>query len=379
MPEFIKMPKLGMTMERGIITHWYKKEGDMVKDGEIIVEVMTDKANMDVESPVGGSVYKLLINEGEEVNVGTDIAIIKLKNESEDDIAKINSSSQVKKEDKEKSEEQKKEPSILRKKEMDNNGLLATPYAKYMAAKKGIDLKELYKDKKEIITEKLLPTGKKLSPIQKIMADKMVQSSKIPQFTLYYDFEVETLLLLNNRYKEKGYNSNIIPIFAKSMSLAMKKFPIFGYTFDGTELINSNHKNIGIAVQTDRGLIVPVLKNIDSTNIETLFMSYDALIQKTKNNKLTPQDMEGAGMTISNLGMFGTKQFKALVIPGQIGIIAMGVIQEGIKIVNGGIFVKKIMNVSISCDHRVIEGAIAAQFMQYLKEIIENESEENLT
>lgn len=379
MPEFIKMPKLGMTMERGIITHWYKKEGDMVKDGEIIVEVMTDKANMDVESPVGGSVYKLLINEGEEVNVGTDIAIIKLKNESEDDIAKINSSSQVKKEDKEKSEEQKKEPSILRKKEMDNNGLLATPYAKYMAAKKGIDLKELYKDKKEIITEKLLPTGKKLSPIQKIMADKMVQSSKIPQFTLYYDFEVETLLLLNNRYKEKGYNSNIIPIFAKSMSLAMKKFPIFGYTFDGTELINSNHKNIGIAVQTDRGLIVPVLKNIDSTNIETLFMSYDALIQKTKNNKLTPQDMEGAAMTISNLGMFGTKQFKALVIPGQIGIIAMGVIQEGIKIVNGGIFVKKIMNVSISCDHRVIEGAIAAQFMQYLKEIIENESEENLT
>ncbi len=375
MPEIIEMPKLGMTMEEGLITEWHKKEGEKVEEGETLLEIMTDKTNMEIESPVSGILYKILAKEGEEKKVGEPIAIIKLPGEKEEDIEISTQKEVISEKGSEKIEEKEKKPPM---EEVDADGIPATPYAKYIAKKKGIDLEELYQEKKRIITgEMVLSSGPKgLSPIQKAMAQRMGESARIPQFTLYYKFDMENVLLLNEKLKDKGYNSTITTIFLKLMAYAMEKYPLFNSTFNGEEVIFSSSKNIGIAVQTEKGLLVPVMKDIDNLDMEKLIDEYKKLIERAKNGVLTLSDTQGATITLSNLGMFGVSFFKALLIPGQMAILAFGAIEDNIKIEEKGILIRKIANISITCDHRVIDGAYAARFMQYLKELTEKSPEE---
>jgi len=382
MPELVEMPKLGMTMETGIITKWYKKEGDPIHEGEALVEIMTDKANMDVESPATGSVYKILVKEGEEVEVGKVIAIIKLPTDSTEELARISTSTEKRKKPEAESV-QKKVTKEAEERIIAINETLATPLAKYIANKEGIDLKEVPPNKYRVVTAESLDkikvsSGKEIlySPIQKAMAARMTESGKIPQFTLYYDIDAENLVNLNNHLKEEGYKSSITPIFAKVLASVMDSFPIFCSNFDGEKIVKNTHKNIGIAVQTERGLIVPVLKDIDSLSTEELFTKFNILLQNAKNVKLTLTDMEGGTITISNLGMFGVSHFKALLIPEQTAIIAISAIQEKPVVIKNGIFIRKVMNVSISCDHRIVDGATAAKFMQSLKKILETKLEE---
>lgn len=383
MPELVEMPKLGMTMEKGTITKWYKKEGDSVNKDEPLLEVLTDKANMDVESQVTGIVYKILVREGEEVEVGRVIAIIKLPADSEEELSKVSASIEQNKEQPALESMQKDVIKEADKKNITTDETLATPLAKYIANKKGINLKEVPPNKYGIVTKESLNKIEAISdkeivysPTQKAMAAKMVESAKIPQFTLYYDVDTENLINSNNRFKEKGYKASITPIFVKILANVMDSFPIFCSTFDGEKIIKSIHKNIGIAVQTERGLVVPVLKDVDSLSVEELFIKFNTLVQKTKDGKLTLKDLEGGTITISNLGMFGVSHFNALLIPGQTAIIAISEIQEKPVVIGSGISIRKMMNVSISCDHRIVDGATAATFMQSLKKLIETGTED---
>lgn len=382
MPELVEMPKLGMTMEKGIITKWYKKEGDSVKKDEPLLEVLTDKANMDVESPAEGVVYKILVQEGKEVEIGTVVAIIKLPSDSEEDLSKVIESIE-KNEGKPVSDSLQKDVVKEAKKNTTRDETLATPLAKYIANKKGINLKEVSPNKYGIITAESLGKVEATSdreivysPIQKAMAARMVESAKIPQFTLYYDIDAENLINLNNYFKNQGYKTSITPIFAKILAHAMDLFPIFSSNFDGEKVTKSIYKNIGIAVQTDKGLVVPVLKDVDSLNAEELFTKFNTLVQKAKDGKLALVDLEEGTITISNLGMFGVSHFNALLIPGQTAIIAISAIQEKPVVIENGIFIRKMMNVSISCDHRIVDGATAAEFMQSLKKLIETGTED---
>ncbi len=382
MPELVEMPKLGMTMETGIITKWYKKEGDSVCEGEALVEVMTDKANMDVESPATGSVYRIFVREGEEVEVGKVIAIIELPTDSREELTKIS----ISKEKRKKSEIEPTKKEIAKEtkeRTITTTGILATPLAKYIAGKKGINLRKVPQNKYGVVTEKSLDKIKvtsgeeiSLSPMQKAMAARMTESGKIPQFTLYYDIDAENLVNLNNHLKEKGYKSSITPIFVKILASVMDSFPIFSSNFDGGKIVRSMHKNIGIAVQTEKGLIVPVVKDVDSLSMGELFTKFNMLLQNARDGKLTLSDMEGGTITISNLGMFGVSHFKALLVPGQTAIVAISAIQEKPVVIKNNILVRKVMNVSISCDHRIIDGTTAAKFMQSLRKILETKLEE---
>ncbi len=370
MPEIVEMPKLGMTMESGTIISWLKKEGDRIEEGEGLLEVMTDKTNIEIESPVRGIVYKLLADEGEEKKVGEPIAIIQLEGEKEENIIPL-----LDKKEKdgapsfEKKEEKRKE----------TKSSLATPYARYLSKKRGIDIKDISSGDK-IITGELILSLKTttISPIQKAMSKRMEESAKIPQFTLFYEFDMENILALNKNLKEKGYNSSLTPIFLKVVSQIMEKYPLFNSLYIENDIIPVTNKNIGIAVQTERGLLVPVLKNIENLKEEELFNKYNVLIQKAKSGELDITDTEGGTITISNLGMYGVKSFRALLVPGQMAILAIGKIDDSIKIVGRDILIRKMANISISCDHRVIEGAYAAKFMESLKEAIENITEETI-
>jgi len=207
--------------------------------------------------------------------------------------------------------------------------------------------------------------------MQKVMAEKMTESGKIPQFTLYYDIGADNLINLNNQFKKENLKSSITPILIKILALVMDSFPIFCLNFDGEKIIRSAHKNIGIAVQTKKGLVVPVIKDVDSLSTKELFTKFNMFIQNAKDEKITLSDMEEGTITISNLGMFGVSYFRPLLIPGQTAIIAISTIQEKLILINSGIFIRKMMNIAISCDHRIVDGVTAAQFMQSLKETIE--------
>jgi pyruvate dehydrogenase E2 component (dihydrolipoamide acetyltransferase) len=377
MPELVEMPKLGMTMEVGTIVKWYKKEDDFINEGEPLIEVITDKVVMDVESPATGIVYKIFAKEGEEIEVGKVIAVIKLTTDSKEELAKFNTAKERKKELG--TEVEKEVTKKTKKKNIGTTEVPTTPFARYIASKERIDLEKAPRNTHGIVTGESINKIKIASdkeeipflPMQKVMAKRMTESVKIPQFTLYYDIGADNLINLNNQFKKENLKSSISPILIKILAQVMDSFPIFCSNFDGEKIIRSTHKNIGIAVQTKKGLIVPVIKDVDSLSTKKLFTKFNVLTQNAKDGKLTLSDMDEGTITISNLGMFGVSYFKALLVPGQTAIIAISAIQEKLVIINSGIFIRKMMNIAISCDHRVVDGVTAAQFMQSLKETIE--------
>jgi pyruvate dehydrogenase E2 component (dihydrolipoamide acetyltransferase) len=376
MPEEIIMPKLGMTMESGVITKWYKKEGESVEEGVPVVEIMTDKANMDVEAQVSGILIKILAKEGEEVPVGKPIGIIKTPSDTDQDIEKI--LEKYKKITPDISGENLKEK--ITKPEIgipEGEYTPATPLAKKIAKENRINIKDIGKGK--AITSKDLikreRTKIELTQTTNIMAQKMEESNRIPQFTLYYDIDAEGLIDINTKLKEKGMNASITAIIIKILASLLNDFPIFNSYFENGELFTREEKNIGVAVSTDKGLLVPILKNADKLNLPELFNTFNALIVKAREGKLSLSDIEGGSMTVSNLGMFGVDSFRALVVPKQSAIIAISAAKEKPVVIDKGIFVKKMMNVSISCDHRFIDGATAAEFMKVFKEFVEKDIE----
>ena len=376
MPEEIIMPKLGMTMESGIITKWYKKKGESVEEGVPVVEIMTDKANMDVEAQVSGILVKILAKEGEEIPVGEPIGIIKTPSDTDQDIEKI--LEKYKKRTPDISGENLKEK--IKKNETgvpEEEYTPATPLAKKIAKENRINIKDIGKGK--AITSKDLIKREKtkieLTQTMNVMAQKMEESNRIPQFTLYYDIDVEGLIDINTKLKEKGLNASIMAIIIKILAGLFDNFPIFNSYFENGKLLTRQEKNIGVAVTTDKGLLVPIIKNADKLNLPELFNTFNALIVKAREGKLSLSDIEGGSVTVSNLGMFGVDSFRALVVPKQSAIIAISAAKEKPVVIDKGIFVKKMMNVSISCDHRFIDGATAAKFMKVFKEFIEKNIE----
>lgn len=379
MPEILYMPKLGMTMEKGTITSWYAKEGDSIGEAKPIVEVMTDKANMDVEAPASGVLYKILATEGEEVDVGKPIAIIRLATDTEEDLKKLeNEGLQKEKEPLFPTPQEESNTQEEKTVESSVNYVPATPLAKKIVREKNIDLKNTQKNEYGIVTEKsLYGTAEStkeeftLSPIQKAMAEKMIESSKIPQFTLYYEIIAEKIVEINAKLKSKGYNSSITPLLAKLIAQVLDLFPIFNTKFDGEKLILYKEKNIGVAVATQFGLFVPVIKGVDKLSLKDLFNNFSDFVSKANSNSLTLADLEGGTVAISNLGMYEVDAFTALLVPGQTAIFAVSAIKDKLIIENNSMFVKKVFNISISCDHRIIDGATASKLMQTIKKNIE--------
>lgn len=379
MPEKIIMPRMGMTMETGFVTKWYKKEGESVKAGEPIVEIMTDKANMDIEAESNGVIYKILVEEGNEVPVGNVIGIIKNEQDTEEDLKKIlkelsNGQQSNTLSEPEAAIEEKRPKSSLE--QSDENYKAATPYAKKLAKKYGINLKEMSSNKaitsKEIFEKSKYQTNAFSNPVQKAMAQRMTESAKIPQFTLYFNFRVSDLLKSLNDFKVNFPKVTLTAFIVKALSLAMEKFPVFKSQYENNTIKTSTHANIGVAVATENGLFVPALKDVESKSLPEVAGELALLRQKALNGTLDITDMSNASITVSNMGMFGVDMFRALLVPGQSAILAVSAIEDKVTVKNGGIFIEKVMNISISCDHRFVDGATAARFMNEIKSILEN-------
>ncbi|MDN5311774.1 MAG: hypothetical protein PWQ68_747 [Thermoanaerobacteraceae bacterium] len=435
MATVVKMPKLGTTMEEGTIIKWLKKEGEPVEKGEAYVEIQTDKVNLEDEAPESGILRKILVPEGAVVSVGKEIAIIAGVDEPLPEISEEkaketeNPASQNLKTGEEIKEQPKETEAVegkvkaspaakrvARENDVDlskvtptgpdgrivekdvlvfieNNKVKATPVARKIAEEQGIDLNKIQKAPGERITKQdLMPLEEQkqevpvtsgirqtipVTGMRKIIAERMAKS-KATAPHIYLTLEVDMTKAMELREKlipaiQNQYGSKLSynDILIKASAVAIKQNPIINSTFNDDEIIIKEDINIGLAVALENGLIVPVVRCADKKGLGEISRDTTQLIEKARTGKLLPDDYQGGTFTITNLGMYDIENFKAIINQPESAILAVGKIMKKPVVIDDQIVIRPMMNLTLSCDHRVIDGAQGARFLQRIKQILE--------
>jgi pyruvate dehydrogenase E2 component (dihydrolipoamide acetyltransferase) len=409
MAEIIKMPKLSDTMTEGVVAKWHKKIGDQVKEGDLIAEIETDKATMEFESFYNGTLLHVGVEEGKGAPVDTILAIVGNKGEDISALIANSAGSQALKEEAPKQSEIKPAnvsetkpnhtvPSSTSLVNSDGR-LKASPLAKAIATEKGIDLNRIKGsgDDGRIVkrdVENYAPsaaginaaiidqptfhgqsyTDTPISQMRKVIAKRLAESKfTAPHF--YLTMEVDMANAIDARKlinKEEDAKVSFNDLVIKACAVALKKHPIINSSWLGDKIRTNHQVNIGVAVAIEDGLVVPVIKNTDLKSIKAISAEVKSFARKAKEKKILPTDMEGNTFTISNLGMFGIDEFTAIINPPDACILAVGGIKEVPIVKNGQIVPGNLMKLTLSCDHRVVDGASGAAFLQTLKGYLEN-------
>ncbi len=422
------MPKMSDTMEEGVIAGWLKKVGEEVKSGDILAEVETDKATMELESYDDGFLLHVGVKDGESVPVDGILAIIGKKDENIDDVLKEISSKQNKTEDVEAKDEKEEEvaednpveENLVVKEEVEEevvkntedkieninidfsneiNRIKASPLAKKLAAEKGIDISmvkgsgdagrivkediENFKKNNSIKTEEVkLPKIHSeesyqeipVSQMRKTISKRLAESKfSAPHFYLTMEINMDNCIEGRNKINESSnIKISFNDIIIKASAVALRKHPMVNASFLTDKIRVNNHIHIGVAVAVDEGLLVPVIRFADNKSLSHISTEVRNLAGKAKDKELQPSDWEGNTFTISNLGMFGIDEFTAIINPNDSCILAVGGIKNTPIIKNGEIVPGNIMKVTLSCDHRIVDGATGSSFLKTLKELIED-------
>jgi len=426
MAEIIRMPKMSDTMEEGVIATWLKKVGDDVKSGDILAEVETDKATMELESYDDGTLLHIGVKDGDSVPVDGVIAIIGEKDENVKSILEeLNDNPSVDKEDI-KSNDIEEETDINKKNtetpvakvapeedevledssnntDLSDSRVKASPLAKKLADEKGIsllnikgsgdggriikqdienysDIKPLESDsKKQEITLPTIYSEESyeeipVSQMRKTISKRLAESKfSAPHFYLTMEINMDNCIDGRKKINETSeIKISFNDIILKACAVALRKHPMVNASFLTDKIRVNNHVHIGVAVAVDEGLLVPVIKFADNKSLSHISTEVKMLANKAKNKQLQPSEWEGNTFTISNLGMFGIDEFTAIINPNDSCILAVGGIKNTPIIKNGEIVPGNVMKVTLSCDHRIVDGALGASFLQTLKELIED-------
>ncbi|MEO9661894.1 MAG: 2-oxo acid dehydrogenase subunit E2 [Maribacter dokdonensis] len=411
--EIVKMPRLSDTMEEGTVASWLKKVGDDVEEGDILAEIETDKATMEFESFYNGKLLYIGIQEGESSPVDAVLAIIGPEGTDVDAVlnsksggSKKSAPAQDKKEEKSSGASEKKDEV---KPASDGARIFASPLAKKIAADKGIDLSTVSGsgDNGRIIKKDVenytpstsaapaakaenaissqpvsmaLPSGEegteevKNSNMRKAIA-KALGNSKFNAPHFYLTIEVDM-----DNAKASRAQINSLPdtkvsfndMVLKACAMALKKHPQVNTSWNGDTTKYHKHIHMGVAVAVDEGLVVPVVKHADLLGLTQIGSAVKDLAGKARNKKIAPSEMEGSTFTVSNLGMFGILEFTSIINQPNSAILSVGAIVEKPVVKNGAIVVGNTMKLTLACDHRTVDGAVGAQFLQTLKYFVEN-------
>ena len=420
MPTNILMPALSPTMETGTLSKWLVKEGDTVNAGDVIAEIETDKATMEVEAADEGKVGKIVIPEGtEEVAVNSVIAVLLGEGESASDIGDVSAPAPVAPKSEVKAPE-KPQPAPARSptqakaeapKPAASGGsrVFASPLARRLADQVGIPLSSvqgsgphgrIVKHDIEAAKEKGAPSKPaakeaapaaagapaaampldmpyeeiKLSSMRRTIAKRLEESKRtIPHFYLTVDVEIDKLLALRKQIKATSdeYNISVNDFIIKACAMALKKHPAANVQYAGDKLLQFKRADISVAVAIEGGLITPVIRGADSKSLNDISTEMRELAVKAREGKLKPEEFQGGSFSISNLGMFGIKHFDAVINPPQAGILAVGKGEQRAVVKNGALAIANVMTVTLSCDHRAIDGAVGAEFLQFVKGFLE--------
>jgi len=407
----VTMPRLSDTMEEGTVATWLKKVGDEVEEGDILAEIETDKATMEFESFQSGNLLHIGLEEGESAKVDSLLAIIGPKGTDVSGIAKNFKSegaepkkeapkAEVKKEAPKaetKKVEEKKEAPKASTSTSTSGRIFVSPLAKKMAEEKGVDLNQVKGSgengrivKKDIenftpaaqgaSVGKFVATGQEdfdeipNSNMRKAIAKNLAKSKfTAPHYYLNVEYDMENAIAFRKQYNsipdtKISYNDMIV----KACALALKQHPqVNSQWFDDRMQLN-NHVHIGVAVAVPDGLLVPVVKFANEQSLTQIGGAVKELAGKARNKKLGLDEMEGSTFTISNLGMFGIDSFTSIINQPNSAILSVGNIVEKPVVKNGQIVVGNTMQLCLACDHRTVDGATGAQFLQTLKGYIEN-------
>ncbi len=411
MSEEITMPKLSDTMEEGTLLKWFKKEGDYVQQGEALFEVETDKAVMEVESFVSGILSQILVQEGEKAPVGTPIAIIgeelnKVVPQEEPLVKSVEKSEESKEKTipemgtapKLKVVPPKKEMKVVPTIERVN----ASPAARSFAQQRGIDITQVegtgdggmitlndvrdfreHKAVKEgtipLIQRELLPTEKitDLSKMRKAVAATVSYSKQhIPHFYVSYEIDMTKVINQLEELKQKKEGKEKITIndvILRAAAATLKNYPYLNAVYPEQGLILKKEVNIGIVLGLPEGLIIPILKGCDTLTLDEISSGVRNLREKAKSGKFSTDDFTDGTFTISNLGMLGVTDFAAIIYPPQTAILAVSAIKDTPVIKEGSVVPAKLMKVTLSMDHRVVDGINAANFLRDIKKYLETE------
>jgi pyruvate dehydrogenase E2 component (dihydrolipoamide acetyltransferase) len=387
----IEMPKLGLTMEEGKIIKWYKNEGDRIKKSEPLFEVETEKITSDVESPVSGVLIKIIVPEGSTAAVSETVAQIGEIEEVEPDEGAVEE--QVSK-DPDRNIERKKEKVI----EVSQSRAGVSPLARKIAESHNIDLSAIKGtglggmiSKEDVL--KIVDSGKKIPPDlagmeiletielslpRKKTAQRLSQMHRdAPHVTITTPVDLSKTVDLRNRLKtrmdkETGKKLTYTHIFARAVTLALKEFPDINSRLVGDDVYKIKDINLGIAVEVDEGLIVPVVKNTGEMDLAELLVNMYGLVDKALNKKLTLDDITGGTFTISNLGMFDVDVFTPVINPPECAILGIGKMFKRAWVVNEKVEVRPVATFSLTFDHRIVDGAGASRFLQSIKKILED-------
>lgn len=402
----IEMPKLSDTMEEGVIAKWNVKEGDTVQAGDIIAEVETDKATMDVEVFDGGTILKIVPGEGDAVPLGGIIAIIGEEGEDISGMLEEGASSSEEKEDvkQESSSESKKEETsapATSSSSSDNGRVKASPLAKKIAEDKGIDLsgvngtgpegRIVKKDVEDFkgsggLTKPAAASAPapsfdsleskevKVSQMRKVIARRLSESKFTnPHFYETIDIDMKAAFTARKAMNEANdVKISFNDIVVKACAIALTRHQAINSSWLGDVIMEHGDVNIAVAVAIDEGLMTPVINHVDKKGLLQISSETRELAGLARDRKLQPDQMEGSTFTISNLGMFGIEEFTAIINPPNACILAVGAIRDVPVVENGEIVPGKRMKVTLSSDHRVVDGAKAAQFLNTVRDLIEN-------
>ncbi|KAF0105377.1 MAG: pyruvate dehydrogenase E2 component (dihydrolipoamide acetyltransferase) [Rhodospirillaceae bacterium] len=417
----ILMPALSPTMTEGKLAKWHVKVGDTVKSGQVVCEIETDKATMEVEAVDEGKVGQILVEEGTE-GVAVNAVIAVLLEEGEKDVARSAAPAAEKPAPKaeEKSAEKAAAPApapaakpTAPAASSGGTRVFASPLARRIAAEKGIDLSGLkgsgpngrivkadVENAKPGAAPAAAPAPKAAAKapappaggqpvfvapgdsrvphtsIRKVIARRMLESKQtVPHFYLTVDFEIDALLTartaINAVVEKKGTKVSVNDMVIKACAKALRDHPECNASWTEEEMIQYGAVDISVAVATDRGLITPIVRNADMKGLAQISIEMKDLASRAKSGKLKLEEFQGGGFTISNLGMFGIRDFGAIINTPQAMILAVGAGEERVVVRKGEMVVRNIMSCTLAVDHRVVDGAMGAQFLQTLKAYIE--------
>ena len=404
--EVIRMPKMSDTMTEGTIVAWHKKVGDKVKSGDLLAEVATDKATMELESYQDGILLYIGPKDGEAVVVDGILAVIgeagvdykPLLNQG----SKSSAQSGGKTEEKNESSVQTENKSKPASHDSGDGRVKASPLAKKLAKDKGIDLKQVHgsgehgriikKDVEEYTPgtsqagkaeQKIsLPTvvGEEsfeeisVSQMRKTIAKRLAESKfTAPHFYLTMEINMDKAMEARTSMNEvAAVKISFNDIVIKAVAAALRKNPKVNSSWLGDKIRYNHHIHIGVAVAVEEGLLVPVVRFADTKTLSHIAAEVKELGAKAKNKQLQPSDWAGNTFTISNLGMFGIEEFTAIINPPDACILAVGGIKQTPVVKDGQIKIGNVMKVTLSCDHRVVDGAVGSAFLQTLKSYLED-------
>jgi pyruvate dehydrogenase E2 component (dihydrolipoamide acetyltransferase) len=433
MPTNILMPALSPTMEKGKLTKWLKKEGDNVKSGDILAEIETDKATMEVEAVDEGTVGKILIAEGtDDVAVNTPIAVLLGEGESASDIKAPAAAPKPAAAAPAKPEPAKTEAAPAPKAEVPKqaapaakpNGhgggrIFASPLARRIAKEKGLDLAALkgsgphgrivLKDVEtakpgakapaaaapgaaalaapmadEAIAKLYEPGSFEVVPhdgMRKIIAQRLLQAKQtIPHFYLSITCDLENLLAVRERLnahaprdkdKNPAWKLSVNDFIIKALALALQRVPDANATWTEGGMLKHKHSDVGVAVAIEGGLFTPIIRKAETKTLSAISLEMKDLAARARKRRLAPQEYQGGTTAVSNLGMYGIENFSAVINPPHATILAVGAGEKKAVVVGDKIEIRTQMACTLSVDHRAVDGALGAQLLQAFKALIE--------